>query len=439
LDRKNNIFKKNIVSIFFYKLIALLFVYLTVPLLIKTLGVDQYGIWITIYSIFGWIYFLDLGIGNGLKNKLTIAFLKNNNDAKEYITTSYLCLTLVAIIFFIVFSILIYFLDIGTLLNIQLEEWYLKTLFFITLLSFVFVFVLSIYKQFFYALQKSSVVELSMMIYSGIVFLLLYLFMYNFKSSLISTTIIYGVSNILICLLFTYLFFKGNREFWFSFKNFNVQKIRELSGISIDFFVIQICVLIILATDNILNIILLGPADVTSYNNVFKLFQLFLITSTLIQTPLWSLYTDAYHNNDIEWIKRTIKRLNYLIIPLILLVALTIYLGPKILALWINEEIFYEPKLLLFMGLFVIIRIYGEIYIYFLNGIGKIKLQLIVSIFAAIINIPLSIIFVKYFNLGNSGIILATVISMSLYVVVMPIQAVSILNKKGSIVYGQKE
>ena len=439
MDRKNNIFKKNIVSIFFYKLIALLFVYLTVPLLIKTLGVDQYGIWITIYSIFGWIYFLDLGIGNGLKNKLTIAFLKNNNDAKEYITTSYLCLTLVAIIFFIVFSILIYFLDIGTLLNIQLEEWYLKTLFFITLLSFVFVFVLSIYKQFFYALQKSSVVELSMMIYSGIVFLLLYLFMYNFKSSLISTTIIYGVSNILICLLFTYLFFKGNREFWFSFKNFNVQKIRELSGISIDFFVIQICVLIILATDNILNIILLGPADVTSYNNVFKLFQLFLITSTLIQTPLWSLYTDAYHNNDIEWIKRTIKRLNYLIIPLILLVALTIYLGPKILALWINEEIFYEPKLLLFMGLFVIIRIYGEIYIYFLNGIGKIKLQLIVSIFAAIINIPLSIIFVKYFNLGNSGIILATVISMSLYVVVMPIQAVSILNKKGSIVYGQKE
>jgi len=430
LDRKNNIFKKNIVSIFFYKLISLLFVYLTVPLLIKTLGVDQYGIWITIYSIFGWIYFLDLGIGNGLKNKLTIAFLTNNNDAKEYITTSYLCLSFIAILFFIVFSTLIYFLNIGALLNIQLEEWYLKTLFFITLLFFVFVFVLSIYKQFFYALQKSSVVELSMMIYSGIVFLLLYLFMQYFKSSLISTTIIYGVSNILICLIFTYFFFRGKREFLFSFKNFNVQKIRELSGISIDFFIIQICVLIILATDNILNITLLGPADVTSYNNVFKLFQLFLIISTLIQTPLWSLYTEAYHNNDIRWVRRTIRKLNYLLLPLILLVALTIYLGPKILELWINEEIFYDSKLLIFMGLFVIIRIYGEIYLTFLNGIGKIRLQLFVSIFAAIINIPLSIIFVKSFDMGNSGIILATVISMSLYAVVMPIQAVSILKKK---------
>jgi len=373
---------------------------------------------------------LDLGISNGLKNKLTIAFLNHDKDAKEYITTSYLCLAFIAVILVAVFSTLIYFIDISTLLNIQLEEWYVKTLFLITLLSFAFVFVLSIYKQFFYALQKSSIVELSMMFYNGIVFLLLYLFIHYFKSSLISTTIIYGASNILICVIFTFTFFKNKKELLFSFKNFNLQKIKELGGISIDFFIIQICVLIILATDNILNIILLGPADVTSYNNVFKLFQLFLIISTLIQTPLWSLYTDAFYNNDIEWIKRTIKRLNYLLIPLILFVVITIYLGPEILALWINEDIFYDPKLILFMGLFVIIRIYGEIYIYFLNGIGKIKIQLIVSIFAAIINIPLSIIFVKFFDLGNSGIILATAISMSLYAVIMPIQSTLILKNK---------
>ena len=129
-------------------------------------------------------------------------------------------------------------------------------------------------------------------------------------------------------------------------------------------------------------------------------------------------------------IKKMMLKLNVLFIFLILFVALTIYLGPDILAIWINEDIFYDPKLLLFMGLFVIVRIFGEIYITFLNGIGKIKIQLIVSISAAIINIPLSIIFVKYFNLGNSGIILATVISISIYAVAMPIQVFSILSKK---------
>ncbi len=427
MSKKNSILKKNISFIFFYKLISIIFIYLSVPILIKALGVDNYGIWITVYSIFGWIYLLDLGINNGLKNKLTVAFLKKDNEANEYITTSYLSLIFIAVIFFLVLSILIYVVDISSLLNIQLEEWYVKILFFLTLLSFVVIFILSIYKQFFYALQKSSVVELSMMFYNGLVFILLYLFLHNFKSSLISTTIIYGVANIFICIVFTYIFFKSKKEFLFSFKNFKFQKVKELSKVSADFFIIQICVLIILATDNILVMTLLGPTEVTSYNNVFKLFQLFLIVSTIIHAPLWSLYTDAYHNNDIEWIKKTINMLNYLLIPLILLVVITIYLGPKILALWIQEDIFYDQKLLVFMGLFVVIRIYGEIYVTFLNGIGKIRLQLFISIFAAIINIPLSIIFVKFFDLGNSGIILATVISMSLYAVAMPIQTNSIL------------
>ncbi|MFT4646223.1 MAG: O-antigen/teichoic acid export membrane protein [Planctomycetota bacterium] len=430
MDRKNNILKKNITSIFFYKLISILALYLAVPILIKYLGVEQYGIWITIYSLFGWIYLLDLGISNGLKNKLTVAFLNNKDEVNEYISTSYICLVSIALVFFILVSGLIFFVNISNLLSIQLEEWYVKTLFFITLVSFVIIFVLSVYKQFFYALQESAIVELSTMIYNVVVLSLLYGCIYFFKTSLISTTIIYGISNIFIGIVFTYIFFRSKNELHFSFKNFRLQKVRELGGISIDFFIIQICVLIILSTDNILNIILLGAEEVTSYNNVFKLFQLFLVVSTIIHAPLWSLYTVAYEKNDIKWIKKVIKRLNYLLIILVFLVAITIYFGQQILFFWINKNIFYDPKLLLFMGLFVIIRVYGEIYITFLNGIGKIRTQLIVSIIAAIINIPLSIIFVKFFNLGNSGIILATVISMTLYAIVMPIQVSSILKRK---------
>ena len=49
---------------------------------------------------------------------------------------------------------------------------------------------------------------------------------------------------------------------------------------------------------------------------------------------------------------------------------------------------------------------------YFLNGIGKIKLQLWLYVFGAVINIPLSIYFVKYMNLGSSGVILGTIFSM---------------------------
>ena len=81
------------------------------------------------------------------------------------------------------------------------------------------------------------------------------------------------------------------------------------------------------------------------------------------------------------------------------------------------------------MSLFVLVRVYGSIYMYFLNAIGKIKLQLWLYVFGAIINIPLSIFLVKQFNLGSSGVILGTVVSIISLSIVLPIQTYKILKK----------
>ena len=112
------------------------------------------------------------------------------------------------------------------------------------------------------------------------------------------------------------------------------------------------------------------------------------------------------------------------------MVIITIFSIDWIIKLWIPEPIIYSKKLVIFMSFFVLIRVFGDIYMYFLNGIGKVRFQLILMIFGAIINIPLSILFVKYFNLGNSGVILATTISLLSLAIFMPIQAKTILQKE---------
>ena len=66
---------------------------------------------------------------------------------------------------------------------------------------------------------------------------------------------------------------------------------------------------------------------------------------------------------------------------------------------------------------------------YFLNGIGKIKLQLQLYVLGAIINIPISIYFVKYLDLGSSGVILGTTISIISMTIILPIQTFKILKK----------
>ena len=102
----------------------------------------------------------------------------------------------------------------------------------------------------------------------------------------------------------------------------------------------------------------------------------------------------------------------------------------SILFFWIKEKLHYSKHLFLYMGIFALVRVYGDIYFYFLNGIGKIRLQLILFLIGAIINIPLSILFVTKYNLGTSGVILATIISLFSFVIFMPIQTFFILKKQ---------
>ena len=100
-----------------------------------------------------------------------------------------------------------------------------------------------------------------------------------------------------------------------------------------------------------------------------------------------------------------------------------------IIKFWIGDII--QPKRLLIyaMGVFVLVRLYGAIYMMFLNGIGKIKLQMVLYIFGAIINIPVSIYLVKYFNFGSAGIIIGTIISILANTLFLPLQSYKILNR----------
>ena len=65
-----------------------------------------------------------------------------------------------------------------------------------------------------------------------------------------------------------------------------------------------------------------------------------------------------------------------------------------------------------------------------LNGTGKVKLQMYAWIFAALINIPASIFFVKVLDLGVVGIVLGTVASLLPVAIVSPVQVSKILSKK---------
>lgn len=428
---KNKVLKTNISYGLLWKFISLLFIYLTVPVLLVYLGDEYYGVWATIFTILNAAYFMDLGISLGVKNKLTEALAKNELlEAKTYVSTAYFSISFIGLIILCFALFFVFNLNMQKIFNTSISERELRITMLVSAVLVVMSVVLNIYKSLLHAFQKAFKVELAMAIYQGLVFLQILILPKFINHSLIVIGVIYGATNILIALFFSVIFFNKNKELLPSLAYFKKDKIREILGLGVNFFIIQIALIIILTTDNIIITYLIGPEATASYSIVNKVYQPFIIISTFIFSPLWTLYTNAYFNRDFVWIKNTFVKLNQLFMVLVFALILLYFSFDWIIELWIPEPLFYSKALLIGLSLFVLVKIYSDIYLTFLNGIGVIKLQMWLFIFGAIINIPLSVIFVRYFDFGVTGVILATCISLLTLAIAMPIQAYKILKSK---------
>jgi O-antigen/teichoic acid export membrane protein len=402
-----------------------------VPITLGFLGKELYGIWIVMLSIMSWIALADIGIGNGLRNKLTQALSQNKKvEARQYISTAYIVLALIGLgLLLIWFSAVSFinwnaFFNSKTLTNGQFSL--LLAIFFGTIItSFIF----SLINPILNAFQISSVTNIGNILTSLFFLILLKLFSSTASGNLIMLTSFYCASLLLSNLLVSGYFFLKNRDYIPGFKFYNKAFLKDILSLGGNFFIIQIAVLLIFTADNFLIMQLLGPEQVSVYNIVFKMFSVFTVGYQIIMAPLWSAFTEAYIKNDILWISKILKWLNLSLIPLLALIGIVIAFYQPLLNVWlpVGKRITPPLFLVLALGLFVLISIWNNIYSYFLNGIGETKMQVRTAIIGAFINIPLAIILIKFFHAGLAGVVFSMCASLSLFAVAGPIKVFRIL------------
>ncbi|MBN1952340.1 MAG: oligosaccharide flippase family protein [Bacteroidales bacterium] len=426
--------KKNILLSISVKGSSMALTFIMLPILIHYLGKTQYGIWVTIGSLIEWGSFFDLGMGQGLRNRLAEAWAKEKKKiARIYISTTYTLLFLIIAAFMVIFTIAEQFINWQSVFNTTPEIGQDLSLVMIIVTSmFAVRFVLRIMYVILQADQMPGVVDTLKFTSKLISFITILILTTLLKDgSLLEVALAFSISPVLTVAIASLFFFTSKyKEYRPSLKFIDFRYSGDILNLGFRFFIIQLAVIVMFSTDSIIITQLFGPAEVTPYQVARKYFDIILVSFSLLMGPFWSAFTEAWTKKDIQWIRNIIRKLNKIWLYFVLASALMITFSGLAYRVWVGSEVKVPFDLTLIMGVYVIVRIYGSIYNNFINGVGKIKLQFIFSIGSALLNIPLSVFFAKTLGMGISGVILATLVCILYGPVIAPLQYKLLINHK---------
>jgi Na+-driven multidrug efflux pump len=384
--------KKNILLSGILKVADTFVLLLLVPLTLGYVNPYEYGIWITLNSILTWIDSFDVGLGNGLRNKLTEALVENNTvSARKYVSTTFFMLIFIVVILCGVGVIAITNINWYILLNVNLK--YVDNLNQIILVSFLLFslnFVLKFVGNVYQALQLPSAMYVMNFVGHLLSLIVIYILTLTTSSNLFLIAIVYSAAPPLVyALAYPVTFYKLYVHLAPSIKYFDVKCVKTLFNLSVLFFVLQMASLILFSLSTLLISNMFGPKEVTPYNIVQRYFGVIPMLTNIIIAPMWSAATDAYVRGDIEWIKRSNKTINYLLMIALGIMTIMILLSSVIYGIWIGNKVEIPLSITVLMAIYNFIIMWSQAYSYFLNGMGKLKLQAINTVIVAFCFYPL--------------------------------------------------
>ena len=422
--------KKNIIGSFLLKFISIFVSLQVVPLTIDYINPTRYGIWLTLSSIIAWLSYFDLGFAHGFRNRFTEA--KANDDlklAKEYVSTTYAVLFLLFSVIFIIAIAVNQYLDWGNILNIDNtynEE--LKIVFGVLACFFCMNIVASVFTTMLNADQKPALTSLIQTSGQVLAFICIYILTKTTSGNLIYLAFAFSGIPCFLLIIVSIIVFSTEKykEVAPSFKSIRFSLTRKIIGLGGQFFVIMISMLFIFQIINIILSRIEGPDAVTQYNIAYKYFSVLTMGTTIVLAPFWSAFTDAYVKKDFQWMKSMISKLErmwFLCIPILIIMLMfsdTLYVW------WIGDSIKIPFSLSLCVAIYILFYIGGSVYMYMINGIGKIRLQLIIYVPFALISIPLMNLSCKMY--GVEGVLLIPSVVFAFQSIIGKIQIHKIVN-----------
>lgn len=185
------------------------------------------------------------------------------------------------------------------------------------------------------------------------------------------------------------------------------------------FYGIQVCAVLGFGIDSILLSALSGPAAVTQYAVPQRIFSLVLVAATVCLAPLWPAYADARARSDQPWISHTLKFSLAATMLLASVAALAVALTlPWLMKNWLGGAVAASPLMVAGLAALTACQSVGAAIAFYWNGTGQLRLQFALGLAFVLLALPLKCLAITRF-----GIDWLPVVTAAAYVCVILVPA----------------
>lgn len=424
--------KKNIIGSLFLKGISIVVSMLLVPATIGYVNAELYGVWLTISSMMIWLGFADIGFTQGLKNKLIEAIAHDDWErGKALVSTTYILMFVIFLPICLIIELIVPHVNWSSLLNINpmYENDILQTMQVLVVFACIQI-VANVIVSVVDAFQKVALSSSFLVVGNVLSLINVYALRAFYTPTLLSLVFAISAMPVLVTIAATLFLFTGGdfRKVAPSFGAIKISYIKNLFSLGYKFFIINIQVLVLYQSTNVLISYVSSPIDVTNYNIAYKLLNCAMMVYTIITAPLWPAYTDAYARNDYDWMKNMKKSMVKILFISILGCIILVLISPILYRVWVGPNINIPFAWSVLVGIYVVVYCCQNLNGTLLVAMSKIKLNVIILMLGMVIHLPLSLSLSKW--IGSYAVIVSMIIITLFYAIVYQIQVNKLLNKK---------
>jgi O-antigen/teichoic acid export membrane protein len=397
------------------KMVAAVTTLTAVPLALKHLGPERYGLWASLFSMLAWLSLSDLGLSNGLLALLSDALARARRDlAREFVSTAFWGLAAIASLVGAASAIAIGVVDWSTLMKISSPGVLVEFRLAVACVAGIFVLGLpfTIVGRILIATQRSELASFWMMLNSvasitGIVLAV------ALRGGLPALVIGFYGSQLLVSVASAaWLFMRDSPDLAPTLRasRHALGRVFSMAG---SFFLVQMATLMLFQTGNFIIAHHLGPVFVAPYQVTFLLFQYVTLPQQLIAAPIWAAIGEAYARGEIAWIRRLFTRFAITGIAFgVPALVFLVFFAERIVRLWAGEAAVPTLPLTLWMAAWGFLLILNHSFMAVLGGTGQVRRFTVFSMIAACAGVLGGSLAVDWY--GPAGVIAANVMSFGL-------------------------